>query len=415
VFFLLLEAQKKRIYLNIMEKFQFENYRDELAKELRETRSKDGGRKDAKGMLESVKNSEDYQDTKKLHQIRNEFPRQAVAEAMNYPKQEDDPALWDVEDVSGKIPEEYKYTVDKAILYDISNKVYPSMENNKERWAVDEKIAAVRREKPESEDVFEGMREAEEEKKKIENFLDSLSGHRLLDKHNLNHLVMGHGGTAEHYRAKAFDRHSKIEASSHGEFSYSNGFWMNIAGGNYVSIGNPAVIFSPDNIATRRFFENKFYPPIDNLLEKFSEDEKKSPGSTFLNIKKKLVFEDGAFKGFNISSYNGEPDLARILFLAGFPFAPERRSGKAIFFPFESEYEGKLRREENDHSKVPIEESWADISDCIIDLRVRKVWKRKYSEDEIEQVKSEKEKYKKWIENNLLNCTFEELIRSFEK
>ena len=189
-----------------MEKFQFENYRNKLAKELKETREKDNGRKNAKEILKNAKNSTDYKAAKKFHQIKNEFPKQVVVEAMDYPKRIDDPAMWDVEDVSDKIPDEYKYTIDKATLHDISRKVYSDVKNNKERWDVDERIEKIH-EKPKSDNSFE----REKEKKEIENFLDALTGHRLLDGHNLNHCVMGQGNNAEHFRAKAFDRYSKID------------------------------------------------------------------------------------------------------------------------------------------------------------------------------------------------------------
>lgn len=391
-----------------MEKFEFENYRDELARELNETRKKDGGRAAAKEKLEEVRGDENYTDSKALHRIRNEFPRQVVSEAMDYQERVDDPTMWDVEDVSDKIPEEYKHMIDKATLHDISRKVYLGVENNKGRWDVDERIDKIR-EKPKNDDLHEQDRQEELLDKKIDRFRNELLGHRLLDNHNLNHLVMGHGGSAEQFRAKPFDRYSQIEASSTGDTD-EDGFWMNTAGGHYRRLDRPAVVFSPDNLATRHFFEQKFYPPIEKLLEELAESEKKDPGSTFRDIKSRLVFYDDVFKGFGVRNHGD--DIARLLFLTGMPLASGYSNpNKVLFFPFESREDARRKRKEKDWSKVPVEETWMDIADCVIDLRQRKVWKRKYSQEESDQVKVEKEKYKKWIEENLLHCSFEELIQ----
>lgn len=392
-----------------MEKFQFENYRDGLAKELKKIRKREGGKEDAKEKLKEEKNNADYEDAKKFHRIRNELPRHIVNEAMDYLEGVDNPAMWDVEDISDKIPGAYKLIIDKHILHDISYRIYPNVEGNEARWDIDRRIDKIR-EQPESENRFEREQKERLLKEEIENFLDTLTDHRLLDGHNINHGVMGNGGTAEHFRAKAFNRYGKIEASS--AENYNNGFWTCIAGGYYSALGNPAVIFSPNNIATRSFFEQKFDPPIEDLLEGMAEKEKQNPSIFLRNLKSILVFEGKEFKGFNVSSYQGNPDFARILFLAGLPFASDGSSGKSICFPFESRKKGMERRKRGDYSKVPIEESWMDIADCIIDLRQKKVWKRKYSKEELDQVETEKERYKKWIEENLLNCTFEELISS---
>ncbi|MDO8555122.1 MAG: hypothetical protein Q7R75_00975 [bacterium] len=393
-----------------MEKFEFEKKRTTLAEDLKNTRKEEGGREKAKEKLAEAKNSEDYQDSKTLHRIRNEFPRVAVDEAMDFPERIDDPAKWDVEDVSDKIPEEYKYRIDKATLYDISSKVYPTRVNNKERWDVNERIGKIRESKPKSDDRDEIEREEKLFDKEIEGFRDELSGHRLLDRRNLNHTVMGHGGTADHYRAKSFDRYSKIEASS-AEY-YENGLWTNIAGGYYNMLGNPTVIFSPNNPATRNFFETKFDPPIGKLLEKLEEKERESPGSALKELQKLAVFdwETHEFKGFNVASYRGDSDLARVLFLAGLPISEQLDRG-CIFFPLESEKDARERQKKGDGSKIKIEENWMDIADCVIDLRQRKVWKRKYSKEESEKVDADKEKYKKWIEENLIHSSLEDLMK----
>src|SRR3989344_4286332 len=319
-----------------MGKFEFEKYRDDLAKQLKETRTEEVGREKAKKSLAEAKDTENYKDSKKLHQIRNDLTRQAVVESVDFPERIDDPEKWDVEDVSDRIPEEYKYWIDKGILGEVGSKIYPNVEDNEKRWAIGKRLEDVRK-RPGRGDLGSDDPDYDDERlfyqekllaQELDKFRDDLLGHRLLNKHNLNHLVMGHGGGAKQFLGRAFDRYSKIEGSRTGD-NINTGFWMNIAaaGKIYSSVNRQTVIISPDNVSARRFFEQRFHPPIEGLLGKFSEEERGKPGSVEQKLRKMIVFDGGEFQGFHVSSFRGDPDYARLVFLAGLPIAKPRDGG----------------------------------------------------------------------------------------
>jgi hypothetical protein len=366
-----------------MENFSFESYRDNLAKKLKETKAKEG--KDALGKkLDEARESDDYQVAKKLHNIKKKLPDTAIQEVagtFQARETEDDLSSWDVVDIADKIPQEFKYLIDADFLRLASAKI----NNDEDRDKISDQIAIAT--KTGYGDLTRYERNLRE--LKLDEIIDEIMDGDYLNKRTFNHVVTGMRSAATtKYANQHFDRHSKIESSKGLEYG-KNGFWM-CNGHNLYSIVHmsPIVSLSPDNLAAHLFFENSFYPPIEIMLEHIKMEHKWR--------------KDRSYEYPRVRSEDaGENNLARLYFLAGLPL-PGSSNTLGYFFAFESGPQTRERAAKGNDDGIILDTSWADISECILDWKTGKAWKRKHSEEELNEVKKRQAFYRKWIEENLL-------------
>jgi hypothetical protein len=309
--------------------------------------------------------------------------------------------------------------LDKGALTDIEIRLndVADAEGNRNQWPVRDKLSVIPNPylPKDAEPLYKTEERVELFEKAGREFLNEISGHRYLDNHTFNHIVGAlASGDVRKYSGRAFDPHSLIEPSQ-AEIEHSK-FWMYPAGLSAIVI-KPLVIFSPDNSNTRSFFEREFHPKIEEVMGHLVEQEKKDPEKFFEDLKARVIFDDHGFVGFDVMSYFGDPDLARIFFLAGIPMSgkseySDKISGQ-IQFPFESRRQALARRKEGQvfPDNLILKTTWMDIADCIIDLKQGKVWTRKYSDEETERVELDKKHYKDWLEQKLFHCTTEEFIK----
>lgn len=395
-----------------MKNFEFEKYRDDLAEKLKGTRAEVGGK--AKDELIEAQKTESYQTSKKLHQVARAFSQEDLNAATRREEVDDDPEKWDVEDVSDKTSQKYKLWIDVGILHKMNIKTNYDDDTKKEtRHKIDHLIseALEPKEDIESGSVREYEKDVERGKTRTEinDFLDEITDGRYLDGHNFNHSILGQPfqKSVRKHVGVPFDRYSKIIPSHETTSRKSGGgFWVSACASYYNSVDNPIIIMSPNNPEMRHFIENELYPPIQELMDKYKKDVSMSNNDAE-RLKKCVKFDKTEFVGFRL---NGSEDLARLLFLAGQPFATDYsrtlHSNTPLQFHFgvPGKYDPEIGTEK-------LSTTWMEISDCIIDLPAGKVWKRKYSDEEMAQVKQDQEKYKKWIEDNILHRSFDKLIQ----
>lgn len=355
-----------------MEKFSFENYRDNLAKELKDTK-RNVGHIAAREKSRQEKITENYQTAKSLRDIKKTLPEDVVADVLHNFKEverEDDPNNWDVENIADKVPQEFKYLIDSDILSIVVGKMGL---DNEQRYEINESIRRVVRNT--TDDVM--TYEYKERRQKVYKLVDMLMEGSFLDEHNLNHVVTGLSYSDKHTGEASFDRYSNIEPSQGNEWG-KDGLWTTPHGNLYSTKMRPIVNFSPNNLATHLFFENAFYPPINTMLEHLK-----------LEAQRKYVG----------SADEGESNLERLYFLAGLPMPKE--VGLGLFFDFESVRQRDERVEKGDTGRLTVDVNWMEIADKILDFKSGKIWKRKHTKEELNEVKNRQEFYQEWIKENL--------------
>ncbi|HEY9585951.1 MAG TPA: hypothetical protein VJJ02_05205 [Candidatus Paceibacterota bacterium] len=330
----------------------------------------------------------------------------------------DDPNRWDVADISNKISQRYKFYIDADALSDIdwkaNAKEVPGNYGSTHFELPDKKFARALTKINKLSDVNTHFPDGKRLIRECAGLLDNISDGRFLDNHNLNHIVLGVGARKEtrHFVGKAFDKYSKIQGSDDG----GGTFWASTYESVYaLGLTQPVVIMSPNDPSFRQVIKNTFQPTGETIYESVltrmrdaEEYGKKKLNPERYTVRRQfqdlMVFDEkGTFTGFNIDHRHSFDALTRLFILAGLPIGESKEGTMpgTLMFTF---------KDKNGGGTNASDFTWADISDCIVDLRARKMWTKKYTTEEQSQVEQDKKHFVDWIEKNILGSSLGEAI-----
>jgi hypothetical protein len=339
----------------------FNSARKKTAQEIKTARL-GGDSVKAREIMNVARRHPEYQDQKALHQIQARLSTRVTEEVFATNESEHVPRGWRLEHIGGTIPGKYQKVLDIAMLNEaneierrqskelsgVEGEVYQKNEDvlmkmrtghvYEELFSPDEE--GISRPNKEVHEKIDRL--MEEETAQAQAFWDELTQGRFLDPHNLNHFI---GAETTRSLSGVFDIESQVEPGIN--------LWTSSHGNGYgLLYERQLVLFSPRNPKLRAFMEKYAYtnpfgtaPNSGSILEAFMKNE-------------------------SIPKY-GEYG------------AIENWAGIGI----NSEYRDLVKK---GHGY-----SWADLADCIIDLRAGKRFVREYSEEELQIAEESAESYRR--------------------
>src|SRR3989344_1750559 len=375
-------------------KFESQEYRHSLAKNLKEKRSQ-GENDEAREMLEKEKEAKLYEVTRMIQELRRGLPKTASEELDAFLEDKEDTedmrANFDIVDVSGRLTQEHRLFIELDIIHDfyVGNlealgmtlnpkvgrdefygKELPGEKEAAERnrfkmWQdVNSKFKkAIRLLNPEG-DVGGGTYLTIEG---TEALMKDITNGEITNNHNLTHVVTGvkTWRQAQKHLRRPFDESSVIEPSNDEQL-------LCIAAGNVMGlhkqIAKPIIILTPRDPVARNFIKEGTKVDLDDPAVEDSISKRAA--------RLEYLESEGVWWNKGIS-YGG----SALLFLADLPSrAAEIRTDLPV------DKEGNLK-------KI----AWKDIASIIVNLRKGKVYFRKISSEGEQEVEEDIRRYRKFL------------------
>ena len=359
-----------------MEKFESDKYRDLLAERLKTTKNSDG-LETAQITLEIEKDNFEYKISKVLHDIRRILPKEVLdLEKTSFPNYEsvENDAEWETEDVSDKIPRNVKLLIEFNVISNILNSilVHKAIEIDAKNHDNCVEVSVMIRN-------FEAQHDLD-----MSTLADELSRGAFINNHNINHVV---GGSSKLYKYTKFQPEDEIKESN---------IWLYSGENVFYNTSQPLMISTPFSKQSRDFFKSAFYrneeSVINTFRERFGSGDRIYPYDP-----------EGVFSGYEIDDSkrrkvddsNSGTSLDHnspgyiLLHLANLPIRQDE-----IHLRF---YGSNLNERVNGMKKPIKKYNWKEAFDFIIDLRVGKIFRRKQSAEEKQEIKADIERYRKLL------------------
>ena len=430
------------------EKFDFskmenwQKWRDEKAEELKTIPD----HKERRENLNEVKEKDElYKITGFIKKIKTELPED-FAEIQKFYKASyesiENSEDWDIEDVSDKIPEEYKilteYQATQEILespqeyvsyrvgipfayeefldYNKDNPaVIPSEQLKIERETKREKYIkdnedrirpyVLRQEKIENLQnecgVLSAINKIEEklglradyenkEDHPIHKLINLITHGEYLDCRNLNHVVMAQ--IMPHHKMQSFRVDSPIEM--HNDFFMESG--VNV----YVrNLYKPLMIMTPFSEGGREFIRESMGDIVKHCDKQLADPSFRK--NEFAVDRKGELLANVSSLSFG-KVFTEQHIFNELFFLANYPFVtPDKENGKAFNYSEASYQKNKFK--------------WQDMFNIIVDLKIGKVFRKKINEQVARDIKIDIEYYRKILKEKFDIDFFDEEIKNDSK
>lgn len=341
-----------------MEKFGHQEYRNEFAKKLKSVHA-NGGKETANRILDEEKETPFYKASKLIQELKrmlpsgcNDFLRQETTPEED---SEEIKEKFEIINISERIPKEIWLQIEAEIIEDfmyIQSVIYDSRFDAKKYLDImsDIKDALGFVEKYEWQKRAWGVEDGR-------GFFDEVTEGELLNPRNISHSVMGQKRPNDK-RLASFKVDSVIDPSPE-----DKGLWF--AEGKYSyarQLGRPLVILSTTSTNSRTFLESNIF--LDDL------DDVRNGRKSASTSRDNLLRNKGGEIKFQGNCEPRSDFLTRLMLLANMPIC-----GEKISISLSGQTNG---------TKF----SWADVGKIIVNLRHKKIYKRKLNQDETNIQKS---------------------------
>ena len=326
-----------------MEKFESEEYRDQLAVKITQARSTEGRNK-AKELLKTEHESLLYKVSELLSKLKNVLPKEYQDYLDEFIKVEDSEEVlekFEVKDISSLLTLEHKLFIEAEIL---EHFVF-----HKHGYKVPDQIKAYFEEIktllfPQSDTFKCGIDSGPK-------LFNEITEGKFLDNRNVNHVVNAERNNIESL-IKPFAFESQI-LQSHSIYlcAGDNGYAQQIS--------KPLVIFEPSDLNARKFIEEGYdfqhRPILDNA--ELRKDKNGNVGYFVYSIDGRLGTQQSS--------------LYRLLFLANYPILPGNVYNELV-----------LVKTNNKN----IEYKWSEVASEVVNLPAGKLYKRRQTPEEAVEV-----------------------------
>lgn len=345
--------------INTMEEFESQEYRNELANKLKQTRNEEG-RESGKVLLNEERETAIYKVSALLNELKKRLPKEYLGYLESFLKPGDLEALhetFEITDISDKLTPEHRLVVESEILENFYYHLYRG--NNS--WLpkeIREKFMEMKN------TLFPGQDEERWGIKEGPEIINEISDGALYDNHNFTHVVLGQKTTETGRKnlVQPFNPESTIVGGTMG----NNEFYVDPGYNGYASqLNGTLIVLSPQSLASRKF--------IEAILS--------DPGVYQDKNKPRLGENDRGDLGYGTEDYGHSRSVKTyaLLFLANYPMI-----------------------EHQDGIPLPLKDKefkWSDISTKMVNLASGRLYERKQTELETEEVQESIQFYRNLLKN----------------